>query len=602
MLERVRYVNSRGEVLEFGKNGIYVNQNDLRDWEWTYNADYGKIRSLRRATKEKTLPVYVWADTEAKGVAMKNRIHDVTEVDVLAGTPGKLYIGDWYQHCYVVRSEKSDYLIHKSILVLTLTLAMESGPWYCAQLSSFGGQTGLVSAVVGEALVGFARVGQTGNQATEIDVYPVFENYTVEGQTIQAGTGDPSPSNVRAITGVGMMDAMTVLDGSADEAWYRYTDETVQTKSSVFYLDIPDSVMALDSSLASSFANTKSDAKNARHVENDGRTMIYTDHPGRTTKYFRWGGPDATVEEFRAWLAENPVTLWYTKATHEEGDAYYAGVSTEKAGAYYGKAVEVPRPLFDGDKVRTYVEKDGAARSVATYAKGWLVLDGVNAAFTLFSSAYAMVRLSGLRASGSVVCSHLASSTTTGVWLGSSGAAFMLAGLPSTATDLAKANAWLAEQYAAGTPVTLVYELAEADVYEGDPVVLVEMMDSYRYDYPREYSLSGSNDYLLNDTIADCDWKITIHGPAANPSITIGNSIHRLQYTIPAGRYVEIDSRQRTITLYGENGPISSLFRNRDKDHDIFARIPAGSHSLRWNGEYNFSVELFKERSEPLWT
>lgn len=604
MLERVRYVNSRGEVMDFGAAGIYVNENDLRNWEWSYETAYNRIRNLTRKPRTRSLPVKIWAETEAQGLALKNRLHDITEVDVAAGTPGRLYIGDWYQYCYVVESKKSNYLVNKCILDVTLTLAVDSGPWYCSQLETFGERTGLVSAVVGTALVGFAQVDASDNTAAEEGyTYPSFENFTVEGQTVQAGEGTPSPDNVRPITGAGMMDAMVILDGSADEAWAKYTTETVQSKSSVFFLTISDSAAALGSSVSSSFANTDESDINAWHAKNDGQTMIYTDHPTLARKYFRWGAAGATVADFRAWLAENPITLWYTKATHEEGDAYYAGVSTEKAGAYYGKGVEVARPLFEGDTLQTYIEQDGNARSRVTYKKSWLVLDGVANKFATFVTTYAMVQLPGLKANGGVVCSHLPSDKTTGVWLGSSGAAFMLAGLPATASDLASANAWLAAQHAAGTPVTLVYELAEDDVYDGDPVILVSMVDAYRYDYPRGYkAASGSTEYLVNDGVVACDWKMTIHGPAANPAITIGGNIHRLAYEIPTNCRAEIDSRKRTITLVDAAGTETNLFRYRDKDSDIFQRVAPGANWLRWNGEYTFSVELYKERSEPKWT
>lgn len=295
MLERVRYVNSRGESMDFGAAGIYVNENDLRDWEWTYSTEHNRIRGLSHKLPTKTLPIKIWSDTDDEGTAIKNRLHDLTEVDVVAGTPGRLYVGEWYQYCYVVKSEKSGYLTSRRILSIDLTLAVESGPWYCSQLETYGDQTGLESAVVGDALVGFAQVGAVDNLAADADL-------------------------------------------------------------------------------------------------------------------------------------------------------------------------------------------------------------------------------------------------------------------------------------------------------------------SYPYDYPTDYAVSGENNYLVNDCVAPCAWKITIQGPAANPSITIGEDVHRLHYEIPPHCYVEIDSRERTITLTNALGETSNLFRYRDKEEDIFARIDSGTHWLRWNGEYNFTVELYKERSEPLWT
>lgn len=296
MLEKIKYVNSRGESIVFGENGIYANENDLRDWEWEYSTDYNRVRNLARKRKERTLPVRIWAETEAQGLNLKNRLHDVTEVDVVAGTPGRLYVGNWYIPCYVVGSLKSGYLWNKGILTVSLTLAVESGSWYSSELISYGDHGALTSAKVGEALVGFAHVGSSGS-------------------------------------------------------------------------------------------------------EEDGTTLY----------------------------------------------------------------------LYD-------------------------------------------------------------------------------------------------------------------------------------YGYPKGYAYTTHGNYLVNDCAAPCAWKITVHGKAANPVITIGGEPHRLEYEIPEGSHVEIDSRERTIMLYDAAGNAENLFRYRDKVDDIFSLIPTGMHWVDWNGDYNFSVELYKERSEPRWT
>lgn len=300
MLEKIKYVNSRGESIVFGENGIYVNENTLRDWEWEHNSTYGRIRGLQRKRNDRTLPVRIWAENESQGVAIKNRLHDVTEVDVVAGTPGRLYVGDWYLPCYVVKSVKGDYLISKRMLTVTLTVAVDSGSWHCSEIVNFGDQNvaTLEKAEVGTALVGYARVGSDGS--------------------------------------------LTATD------------------------------------------------------------------------------------------------------------------KTTPAGAY-------------------------------------------------------------------------------------------------------------------------------------------------PYDYPTGYSYSKQADHLVNDCAAPCAWKIVIHGPAANPAITIGGAVHRLNYVIPDGAYVVIDSRERTILMHAAGTPIS-LFRYRDKVDDIFAAIPTGTHFTTWNGDYFFSIELYKERSEPKWT
>lgn len=295
MLEKLRYVNSRGEVLNFGENGIYVNQNDLRDWDWAYSTTYGRIRQFKRSTVTRTLPVQIWAASEAKGLEIRNRLHDVTEVDVIAETPGRLYVGDCYMLCYITGSKKSNYLTSKRVLSLTLTVAASVGVWYQESSFWFGARQNLDAATVGEAVVGFARVGAGASSSA---VYP------------------------------------------------------------------------------------------------------------------------------------------------------------------------------------------------------------------------------------------------------------------------------------------------------------------YDYDYPRGYKSAAEqhDDKVVNSFLVPCGFRLEISGPAANPEVIIGADSHKLNYNVISGQTLVVDSRDRTIKIVGADGRETDAFRFRDKKADIFAAVPAGAHSVSWNGDYMFSLILYKERSEPLWT
>lgn len=175
MLERIKYVNSQGEELDFGINGLYVNENDLHDWEWSYDTTYGKIRQFSRKQSTRKLPVKVWADTDSAGAVIKNRLHDVTQVDVIAGTPGRLYVGEYYMPCYITASSKSNYLRSASAADITLTVVPnQCCAWLHETETWFGQSYGLSSAVVGTALVGFAVVGSDGttDSGSTLDSYP----------------------------------------------------------------------------------------------------------------------------------------------------------------------------------------------------------------------------------------------------------------------------------------------------------------------------------------------------------------------------------------------------------------------------------------------
>ena len=108
MLEQLKYKNHVNEVFEFGKDGIFVNTNDLHDYEWTVTKKGGRIASLDRAIINRKLPVIIICDTEAKGIAARNRLMEVVEMDALAMQHGSIIIGDYYFKCFVTKSQKKD--------------------------------------------------------------------------------------------------------------------------------------------------------------------------------------------------------------------------------------------------------------------------------------------------------------------------------------------------------------------------------------------------------------------------------------------------------------------------------------------------------------
>ena len=137
MLEQLIYKNHVNEVFEFGKDGIFVNTNDLHDYEWTVTKKGNKIASLTYAVTKRKLPIVIMCDTEEKAVAAKNRLLEVAEKDVLAMQHGRIIIGDYYFKCFVTKSEKKEYLTSKRYMHLTLTLTTDFPFWVKESSLSF---------------------------------------------------------------------------------------------------------------------------------------------------------------------------------------------------------------------------------------------------------------------------------------------------------------------------------------------------------------------------------------------------------------------------------------------------------------------------------
>lgn len=129
MLEQLKYKNHQNEVFEFGKDGIYVNVNELHDYEWAIDKKNEKIAALTRKLTKKKLPVTIICATEEEGIAARNRLYEVVEKDVLAMQPGQIILGDYYYKCYVTKSQKKNFLSSKHYMTLTLTLTSDFPYW-----------------------------------------------------------------------------------------------------------------------------------------------------------------------------------------------------------------------------------------------------------------------------------------------------------------------------------------------------------------------------------------------------------------------------------------------------------------------------------------
>lgn len=126
----VKYVNSRGEGIEFGNGlGYFVNMSDLHDFEWVYSTIGGQISGFSMDDiREYSVPVRIIHPDAAEAVRLKNRLFEVMEYDIVHQSAGKLYIGDYYLKCFCFASEKSEYAKH-GYLALLLKFVTDKAKW-----------------------------------------------------------------------------------------------------------------------------------------------------------------------------------------------------------------------------------------------------------------------------------------------------------------------------------------------------------------------------------------------------------------------------------------------------------------------------------------
>lgn len=128
-LEKFKYINHLNEEIEFGKGGIYADTNELRNYEWTVNKRSNMIGSFRHDIVKRKLPVVIMCSTVEEGLAKRNRLYEVLDKDVVAHRYGRIVIGDYYMQCFVMQSQKADYLTAERCIMLTLTVTTDQPVW-----------------------------------------------------------------------------------------------------------------------------------------------------------------------------------------------------------------------------------------------------------------------------------------------------------------------------------------------------------------------------------------------------------------------------------------------------------------------------------------
>lgn len=124
----------------------------------------------------------------------------------------------------------------------------------------------------------------------------------------------------------------------------------------------------------------------------------------------------------------------------------------------------------------------------------------------------------------------------------------------------------------------------------------------YSYDYPIDFLSSTASRTLNNPGFVGTDFRLIIFGACENPEIVVSGHSYQVLASAEQGEYITIDSREKTIFKTGVDGQQTNLFNSRNKESYIFQRIPAGSNPVTWGGEFDFTITILEERSEPKWT
>jgi hypothetical protein len=135
-IEKLKYVNSLGNSIQFGGSPYFVNENNLRDFAWSYSEINNSISKLdRNGIVTKSLTVKILA-AEADLYDALNTLHKAMDTDCVKDSRGKLYIGNYYLECWITEAANKGYT-KSGYLERTLSVATDRPYWTKAETFEF---------------------------------------------------------------------------------------------------------------------------------------------------------------------------------------------------------------------------------------------------------------------------------------------------------------------------------------------------------------------------------------------------------------------------------------------------------------------------------
>lgn len=272
----------------------------------------------------------------------------------------------------------------------------------------------------------------------------------VNGLTTQA-SGTPSPTNILPIIGVGY-DTKLVLDGVTNGLKFTGTNTTTVV---YFYMTVAKS--ASNIAYSSHFKSEQNNVAGNCYIAGSTLSTLFCVLPDQTI---------TTVDAANAWLAAQktagtPVTFWYNSASYKMSTSWYIP-SVVNNRAY---DVTTTAQLFVGD---TADEVSGTITRVLklysfTGTESFFRADGWNQ-YTYSFTVADIKQIADYVTVANIVCDRLPDAApvaiangTIGIGVGTGNGVFINFGNYSTSAEL---QSYLSAQYAAGTPVQILYQLS----------------------------------------------------------------------------------------------------------------------------------------------
>lgn len=141
--------------------------------------------------------------------------------------------------------------------------------------------------------------------------------------------------------------------------------------------------------------------------------------------------------------------------------------------------------------------------------------------------------------------------------------------------------------------------------YAARKQIVVNNQDTYMdypYDHAYDYSATILAYTIGNQSLSGADFSMIIYGSCTNPTVKIGDHQYMVGCELDADEYLVIDSAKRKVYKVLINGEMENQFHLRNREYNIFQKIPEGDSTITWDGSFSFDLTLYEGRSEPRWT
>lgn len=105
----VGYVNSNYENVDLNSEPYKMMVSDILDYEWAPVKNGAKITGFKKDIMKRNVDIDILRSGKETSRSLQNRLTDFFETDISKGTPGKLYIDDYYLLCYIYSSSKKNW-------------------------------------------------------------------------------------------------------------------------------------------------------------------------------------------------------------------------------------------------------------------------------------------------------------------------------------------------------------------------------------------------------------------------------------------------------------------------------------------------------------